>query len=325
MCSSTCGSAPASGVAACSGLPGDGSASATAGGVKSAPRSASKAGSCATKVATSAGFEPGPRIGLDHRQRFVAALRPAMRPVGHQRPEAIDEGDDARPEGDRRAREARRIPPAVPPLVMALDERRHGHRERHVADDVGAEPGVDVNLLQLFGCERPRLGDDVGGHGEHADVVQQRRGLDGVALRRAHPDGARQGPGELLHVAQVRVGRRVLGLDGEGERLDRRLVQIRRLLRRTPLPVEPAQRQVREAAPFVGKQHEREPRGDERRQGDERAGRGREGYCCRHEHAGHDQHPPGVGVCRKGKEAHGDPARRAYSGHTRNRHGRARS
>ena len=109
---------------------------------------------------------------------------------------------------------------------MALDDRRHGVREGHVRDDLGADLRMDLHPLELFLRQRARLRQNVLGHGQLADVVQQRGGsqaLD-VRLRHAHRLGNAGRVG--LHLANVRRRRLVLGVDGQRERLDRRQVQI---------------------------------------------------------------------------------------------------
>ena len=65
---------------------------------------------------------------------------------------------------------------------MAEDQRRHRIRERHAADDLGADLRVDADLLELLLRQRPRLRQDVLGHGQLADVVEQRRGLHALDL-----------------------------------------------------------------------------------------------------------------------------------------------
>ena len=83
-----------------------------------------------------------------------------------------------------------RIAAAVPPLVVAQDERRHRIRERDAGDDVGADLRVNADLLELFGRQRTRLGEDVLRHGELADVVQQRGRPDRLDFVVGHAERA---------------------------------------------------------------------------------------------------------------------------------------
>ena len=88
------------------------------------------------------------------------------------------------PSGISSPLESERIALAVPPLVVAQDERRDRIRERHRADDLGADLRVNADLLEFFRRQRARLREDVLRHRELADVVQQRRGLHALDLAR---------------------------------------------------------------------------------------------------------------------------------------------
>ena len=100
------------------------------------------------------------------------------------------------------------------------------------ADDLGADLRVDADLLELFLRQRPRLRQDVLGHGELADVVQQRRGLDALDLVVRHAERLREPRGVDLHAADVRLRRLILGVDRERQRFDRREVQVGHLAAR---------------------------------------------------------------------------------------------
>ena len=65
---------------------------------------------------------------------------------------------------------------------MAENERRHRIREGHPGDDLGADLRVDADLLELLRGERSWLGQDVLGHGQLPDVMEQRRGPDALDL-----------------------------------------------------------------------------------------------------------------------------------------------
>ena len=89
--------------------------------------------------------------------------------------------------------------------------------------------------------QRARLRQDVLGHRELADVVQQRRGLDALDLVVGHAQRARQAGGVDLHAADVRLRRLVLGVDRERQRFDRREVQVGHLLDVPALVVDAAE------------------------------------------------------------------------------------
>ena len=92
------------------------------------------------------------------------------------------------PIGNVLAGEPLRIALAVPPLVVAEDQRRHRIGERHRGDDLRADLRVNADLLEFFLRQRAGLRQDVLGHRQLADVVQQRRGLDALDfVRRAGP------------------------------------------------------------------------------------------------------------------------------------------
>ena len=176
--------------------------------------------------ATTAGSSPLPASWLEQADGGVEAHRLVVRPLRHQRVEVVDDRQDARAERDLFALQPGRIALAVPALVMAEDQRRDRIRERHRADDVRADLRMRANLLELFRRQRPRLREDVLGHGELADVVQQRCRLDALDVVVRHPERPRHRGGVELHAADVRLRGLILGVDGERQRLDRREMQI---------------------------------------------------------------------------------------------------
>ena len=146
--------------------------------------------------------------------------------LAQQRVEAIDQGDDPRAERNRLADEAGRVAAAVPVLVVAEDQRRDRRRERHGVDDVGADLRVQPQLAALVVGQAVALGEDVLRHGQHADVVQHRRGRDGLHLVVAQGRGARQERRVALQTPQVQPRALVGGVDGQRQRLDGREVQV---------------------------------------------------------------------------------------------------
>ena len=132
--------------------------------------------------------QPLARFLLQQPDRRFRGHRLVVRPLRHQRVEVVDDRQDARAERNLLTLQPGRIALAVPALVVAQDQRRHGIRERHRADDVGADLRMRADLLELFGRQRARLGQDVLGHRQLADVVQQRRRLHALDLVLAHPE-----------------------------------------------------------------------------------------------------------------------------------------
>ena len=127
---------------------------------------------------------------------------------------------------------------------MAQNQRRHRIGERHAADDLGAHLRVNPNLLKLLLRQRARLREDVLGHGQLADVVQQRGGLDALDLGVRHPERTGQPRRVDLHPLNLPLADFVLGVDGERERFDGGQVQIRHLLHVTLLILDASEEQL---------------------------------------------------------------------------------
>ncbi len=171
-----------------------------------------------------AGFLPEQPDGAFVAHRLVIG---AFR---RQRVEVIHHRQDAGAGRDLVALHPRRVSLAVPPLVVAQNQRRDRVGERHAGDDFGADLRVDANLLELFLRQRTRLRENVLGDGQLADVVQQGRRLDALNLVFRHADRFRETRREHLHAPDVRLARAILGVNRQRERLDRRQVQVRDLL-----------------------------------------------------------------------------------------------
>ena len=126
-----------------------------------------------------------------------------IRPVGREGLEIVDESDNPRARRDLLTREAIGVPHAVPPFMMAPDQRRDGVRERHLADNLRSDLRMTVNLEELLRRQGSGLGEDLRWHGHLADVVQQRGDPQplNVVLRHAH--GAAQTDGIRLHACEV--------------------------------------------------------------------------------------------------------------------------
>ena len=153
----------------------------------------------------------------------------AIRAIAREGVVVVDDADDPRAERDVLADQAVGIAGAVPALVVRADQRDDRIRERHVRDDLGADARMRLDAGELLGGERARLREDVLRHGQLADVVQQRRGLDAADLALAHAERLGQASGEPLDAAHVLREGVVLGVDGRGKGLDRRQVQVRHL------------------------------------------------------------------------------------------------
>ena len=102
------------------------------GSVSSAARSPRAAASAAPASRRRRDRAPLPASCLICSSASSRRQRLVERAVRAERVEVVHRGENARAERDRLARQSARIALAVPALVMALDDRRHGVRERHV-------------------------------------------------------------------------------------------------------------------------------------------------------------------------------------------------
>ena len=205
------------------------------------PAAAAISGIILTNICTTVGSSARPASCCSSASAASWRHRLVVRAVRGERVEVVDHRQDARAERNLLALQALRIALAVPALVVAEDQRRHRIRERHGADDLGADLRVHANLLELFLRQRAGLRQDVLGHRELADVVQQRRGLHALDLGVGHAEPARDARGVDLDAADVRLRGLILGVDGERERFDGGQVQIGHLLDVPPLVVDAAE------------------------------------------------------------------------------------
>ena len=187
------------------------------------------------------GIEGAAGFLLKQRERRFGSHRLVVRPVGRERVVVVDDRQDARAERNLFALQSLRIALAVPAFVVAEDERRHRVREGHGTDDLRADLRMDADLLELLLRQRAGLRQDVFGHGELADVVEQRRRLDALDFGVGHAEPARDAGRVDLHAADVRLRGLILGVDRERERFNRRQVQIGHLLDVPALVVDASQ------------------------------------------------------------------------------------
>src|SRR3954471_18440686 len=77
----------------------------------------------------------------------------AVLPIGGQRVEIVDGGEDACADGDFRSLEAERISGAVPLLMVSAHDRHDWIREAYALQNFGANQSVNLHLLELFRSE----------------------------------------------------------------------------------------------------------------------------------------------------------------------------
>ena len=189
----------------------------------------SSSGCRRTRTSTTAGSSAAP--ASCRRASSAASVVSALvqRPLRRQRVEEIDRGQDPRAQRNLFAAQAVRIALAVPPLVVAVHERGDRVGKRHVRDDLGAHLRMHLHPLELLLGQRTGLRQDVLGHRQLADVVQQRRRPEALDLARRHAHRFRDARGIDLHAADLRRRGLILGVDGQRQRFDGGQVQVRQL------------------------------------------------------------------------------------------------
>ena len=175
-------------------------------------------------------------------------------PLRGQRVELIDDRQDAGAERNLLALEPARIPAAVPSLVMRQDERRDRIRKRHGSDDLRADLRMRPDLLELLGVSGPGFERMCSG------TASLPMSCSTAAVRTACtsasdiPSITASSPGIRLHAPHVCRRRHVFRVDRDGERFDRREVQVGHLLRPALLGLDP----LRPRAAGHVRQHQRQ-------------------------------------------------------------------
>ena len=144
----------------------------------------------------------------------------AVRAIGGQRVEAVDDGEDARAQGNLFALEAVGIAGAVPVLVVMPDDRGDGIGKLDRRQDLRADGRVALHGLELAGGQPAGLVENVLRDGYLARVVQERRGLE-AAQRILVGDAelARQRQRAVLHPPHVPRRDVVTRVDGGRQRV----------------------------------------------------------------------------------------------------------
>ena len=136
---------------------------------------------------------------------------------------------------------SQRISGTVPLFVVGADDGDDRIREANAFQNLGADQRMNLHLLELFGRKASRLRDDVLGHGEFADVMQQRGGMQSFQFRAGHAEFLADFDGVDADALQVFVGSVILGFDGEREGLDRAEMEVGHLFHVALLVFELAQ------------------------------------------------------------------------------------
>src|SRR5437867_2006756 len=84
-----------------------------------------------------------------------------------------ESGSKSSPYRDFFAFQSGRVARASPLFMVRAHDRNHRIRKLYALQNFCSHDRVDLDLLELLGREFPRLGDNLLGHGQLADVVQQ--------------------------------------------------------------------------------------------------------------------------------------------------------
>jgi hypothetical protein len=155
-------------------------------------------------------------------ERVGSRARAAVGANRCDRVERIDDREDPRLERNARSREAGRIAAAVPALVVEEHPRqrlfRHSDRAQHPRAGARMPPHLrPLDVVQRAGLDEHRLG-----HGELADVVEQRAETQAQKRPAIEPQPAGEAVGEHLDARRVTARERVACLDRAGEGSQRR-------------------------------------------------------------------------------------------------------
>src|ERR1700734_1072642 len=143
-------------------------------------------------------------------------------------------------------------------MVRAYDGH-YGIRKLDLFQNLSPDDGMDLHLLEFFGREFPRLRDDVFRNRELADVMQNRRSLQGFGFVFVQAKIFGEFHGVNAHPLKMLVGGVVFGFDGEHESFNGWQVKIRYLIGMSGFILELAQ--IKPGGPV----HEVNRRQDEKR------------------------------------------------------------
>ena len=164
---------------------------------------------------------------LQNLQRVGCLHTRTVRPIGRQRVEAVHHLQNPGANRNLLAGKAVRITCAVPVLMVMPDDRHDGIREFDHRQDVGADRRMTLHHLELGRRELSRFVQDVLGHRQLADVVQQRRGSDRLQLHIVRDaERVSEAEGIVLDPPDVIARDLILRVDGMRKRFDGREVDV---------------------------------------------------------------------------------------------------
>ena len=102
------------------------------------------------------------------------------------------------------------------------NDRQHGVGKVHATENLSADHGMHLGLLEFGRCERARLVQNVIGHRQLAYIVQIRSGVERLDFHFGKFQQLAETGGIGLHAPNVEVGRLIFCVDCGGQRFDRR-------------------------------------------------------------------------------------------------------
>jgi len=157
-------------------------------------------------------------LGAQHLVRNGRRHRVAVRSVGRQGVEDVDNGDDAREQGNLIAGEVVGVAAAIHPLVMVSHDRPHGLERADAAARRVADDGMFFHLLVLATRERPFLEQNTIWNRNLADVVEKGAPIERVEIRLIEAEASAERRRVLGQPLAVPLRVRIARLDDATER-----------------------------------------------------------------------------------------------------------
>ena len=149
---------------------------------------------------------------------------------------------------------------AIPLFVMGAHDGHNRIGKAHAFQNLGADEGMNLHLLEFFGRKTAGLRDDVFGYSKLSDVVQQRCRVQSFEFRTGHAQFLCHFDGIDAHALQVLVGGVVLRFNRQRQRFNGSQMEIRHFLDVAFLVFQFAQVETIGAVDQVHSRHQQERR-----------------------------------------------------------------
>ena len=103
---------------------------------------------------------------------------------------------------------------------MRPDDRSDRIGEGDSIENIGADDGMNLHLLELFRRQAPGLVNDVIGHSQFANIVEKGGGSQGIRFVLAQREFLGDFRGVSSHAMQMLMSRVILGVNGERQAFD---------------------------------------------------------------------------------------------------------